>query len=114
MSTITSGQGSLFDSGDEPAAADRPAARRKATKDIESGPLGMRPAAARLVVTNSPDRHDREQRPLVLLIVDCPYCEAQHIHPAGHPDAPRVCPRRARCVGRPPGTYYFPGVEVQR
>lgn len=111
MITSTRGQGSLFDSGDEPAAVDRPAARREATKDVEAGPLGMLPAAARLVVTNSPDRHDRQQRLLVLLVVErCPFCEARHIHPAGHPDAPRVCPRRARCIGRPAGAYYFPGV----
>jgi hypothetical protein len=78
----------------------------------ERTPQGIRAAAARLVLTASTDRLDREQRPLMLLVVDCPFCDHQHIHPAGHPDRPRVCLRRSRCVGRPVGAYYFP--EVQR
>lgn len=77
----------------------------------ERAPQGLKPAAARLIITRSPDRLDSHQLPLVLLAVDCPFCDHQHIHPAGHPDQPRLCPRRSRCVGRTPGTYYFPEVQ---
>jgi hypothetical protein len=97
---ITStGQVSLFAASDGPAAPQADVPR-------PAPPLGMLPATARLVVTTSPDRLDREQRPLVLLVVACPHCDHQHVHPAGHPDAPRMCPRRSRCVGRPAGAYY--------
>ncbi|KMS74528.1 hypothetical protein ACH49_22425 [Streptomyces leeuwenhoekii] len=68
--------------------------------------LGMAAAAARLVAYR--DAHDGEQR--ALLVVDCPFCDHQHVHPAGRAVAPRVCPRLSRCVGRPTGVYYFPAV----
>lgn len=74
--------------------------------------LGLRPASARLIVTSTPDMHDPDRRPLAFLVVDCPFCEHQHIHTGGHADAPRLCLRRSRCVGRPTGVYHFP--EVQR
>lgn len=103
---ITStGQVSLFAASEGPAAPQADVPR-------PAPPLGMLPAPARLVVTSSPDRLDREQRPLVLLVVACPYCDAAHVHPAGHPDAPRMGPRRARCIARPAGASYLP--EVQR
>jgi hypothetical protein len=101
VTASTAGQASLFG----PAAqADMPR---------PAPPLGMRPAAARLVTTGSPDRLDRDGRPLVLIVVDpCPYCDAAHVHPGGHQGAPRLCPRRARCAGRPAGAYYFPAVQL--
>lgn len=67
---------------------------------------GMAAAAARLVAYR--DAHDGEQR--ALLVVDCPFCDHQHIHPAGLATEPRFCPRQSRCIGRPVGTYYFPAV----
>lgn len=73
--------------------------------------LGTVAATARLVTTTSPDMADPERRPLLLLVVDCPFCDHQHIHPGGHIGAPRPCPRRSRCVGHPGGTYYFPAVQ---
>ncbi|MFD8882357.1 hypothetical protein ACFV0H_07515 [Streptomyces erythrochromogenes] len=72
---------------------------------------GLAPAAARLVVTNSPAMADPEQRAQLLLVVDCPYCDHTHIHPAGHVGQPRLCLRRSRCVGTPGGSYYFPEVS---
>ncbi|MFB7289011.1 hypothetical protein [Actinacidiphila glaucinigra] len=77
----------------------------------EPAPLGMRPAAARIVTTDAPDMHDPERRPLVFLVVNCPFCEQQHIHTGGHPGALRLCLRRSRCVGRPAGVYHFPEVQ---
>lgn len=74
---------------------------------------GLAPAAARLITTRSPDMHDPEQRPLLLLVVDCPFCDHKHIHPAGHPDKPHLCLLRSRCVGTPGGTYFFPKVVHQ-
>ncbi|MFJ5150862.1 hypothetical protein ACIQCF_04640 [Streptomyces sp. NPDC088353] len=71
--------------------------------------LGMAAAAARLVAYRDTQEETGEQR--ALLVVDCPFCDHQHIHPAGRLDAPRVCPRHSRCVGRPTGTYYFPAVD---
>ncbi|WP_333767729.1 hypothetical protein [Streptomyces sp. IBSBF 2435] len=97
----TTEQPSLFAAAEDPPAHPR-----------DARAVGLRPAAARLVITTSPDLLDREQRPLLLLVIDCPFCPHQHVHPAGHVGSPRLCPRRARCVGRIPGAYYFP--EVQR
>jgi hypothetical protein len=74
--------------------------------------LGMAAAAARLVAYRDTQFEDSEPR--ALLVVDCPYCEHQHVHPAGLAAAPRLCPRRSRCVGRPTGTYYFPAVKRDR
>jgi hypothetical protein len=71
--------------------------------------LGVAAAAARLVAYRDTQFEDGEQRSL--LVVDCPFCEHQHIHPAGLASAPRVCPRRSRCVGSPTGVYYFPAVH---
>lgn len=71
--------------------------------------LGMAAAAARLVTYN--DTHDDTGELHVFLVVACPFCDHQHIHPAGLVSAPRTCPRRSRCVGRPGGSYYFPAVQ---
>ncbi|MFI0772344.1 hypothetical protein ACH4TQ_46875 [Streptomyces sp. NPDC021218] len=94
--------------GLDPAAAEPPP---RADPAPEPRPAGLRPAAARLVPTSSPDMADPARRPLLLLVVDCPFCNHQHIHPGGHVGAPRPCPRRSRCVGHPGGTYYFPAVQ---
>ncbi|MET8172819.1 hypothetical protein [Streptomyces clavifer] len=74
-------------------------------------PRGLAPAAAQLIATRSPDTTDPEQRLLLLLVVDCPYCDRRHIHPGGHLGAPRLCIRNSRCVGTQGGTYYFPAVQ---
>ena len=71
--------------------------------------LGMAAAAARVVAYRDTQFEDGEPR--VNLVVDCPFCDHQHIHSAGLASAPRVCPRRSRCIGRPTGTYYFPAVH---
>jgi hypothetical protein len=70
--------------------------------------LGMAAAAARLVAYRDTQFEDDEPR--ALLVVDCPFCDSQHVHSAGLASAPRACPRRSRCIGRPSGTYYFPAV----
>lgn len=74
--------------------------------------LGMAAAAARLVAYRDTQFEDDEPR--ALLVVNCPFCDSQHVHSAGLASAPRVCPRRSRCVGRPTGTYYFPAVQRDR
>ncbi|WP_236243158.1 hypothetical protein [Streptomyces sp. CC228A] len=84
------------------------------TQNTEAGPqtqvrLGMAAAAARLVTYE--DSQHADGQPQALLVVACPFCDHQHIHPAGLASAPRVCPRRSRCVGRPTGVYYFPAVH---
>ncbi|MGW6743749.1 hypothetical protein ACWGDX_24025 [Streptomyces sp. NPDC055025] len=71
----------------------------------------LAPASARLVTTSSPDMNDPERRPLLLLVVDCPYCDHQHIHPAGRTGEPRFGKRRLRCVGTQGGDYHFPVVD---
>ncbi|MFR9796587.1 hypothetical protein ACL02U_11885 [Streptomyces sp. MS06] len=95
----------LFD--DEPTPA-------TPTPDASTRPeplRSLRPAPARLISARTGDPHHPEGQPkLYLVVTRCPYCEHQHIHPAGHPDEPRLCPRNARCVGQPGGTYYFPAV----
>lgn len=70
--------------------------------------LGMAAAAARVVSYRDTQFEDGEPR--ALLVVNCPFCGSQHVHSAGLASAPRVCPRRSRCVGRPTGAYYFPAV----
>lgn len=70
--------------------------------------LGMAAAEARLVPYRDTQFEDGEPR--ALLVVNCPFCDSQHVHSAGLASAPRVCPRRSRCVGRPTGAYYFPAV----
>lgn len=107
MKSTTAGTQRLFPATREEAEIDQPTGPTS-----ERAPQGLQAASARLIVTTSPDRLDRQQRPLVLLAVDCPFCDHQHIHPAGHPDRPRLCPRRSRCVGRSPGAYYFPEVQA--
>ncbi|NUO43687.1 MAG: hypothetical protein HOV82_16815 [Streptomyces sp.] len=96
----------LFD--DEPTttpAPPRTPARPEPTR-------GLRPAPARLIAAHDGDIHDAEGRPLLYLVVTCcPYCDHQHIHPAGHVGEPRLCPRNARCIGAQGGTYYFPAVH---
>ena len=72
--------------------------------------LGMAAAAARLVAYRDTQIEDGEPR--ALLVVDCPFCDHRHVHSAGLASAPRVCPRRSRCVGRPTGAYYFPEVTT--
>ncbi|MDQ0992195.1 hypothetical protein [Streptomyces sp. V3I7] len=74
--------------------------------------LGMAAAAAHLVPYRDTQHEDGEPR--ALLVVDCPFCDHQHIHSAGLTTAPPVCPRTSRCVGRPTGTYYFPAVQRDR
>lgn len=71
------------------------------------------PASAHLVTTRSGDQHDPEQRKLLLLVVDCPYCDHTHVHTGGHAGAPRLCIRRSRCIGTPGGAYFFPEVVQQ-
>lgn len=70
--------------------------------------LGMAAAPARLVAYRDTQFEDDETR--ALLVVDCPFCDHQHVHAAGLATAPRLCPRQSRCVARPTGTYYFPAV----
>lgn len=85
-------------------------------KDTEPDPpevrLGMAAAAARLVAYR--DTHTDDDELQAHLVVACPFCDHQHIHPAGLAAAPRTCPRRSRCVGRPTGVYYFPAVQHGR
>ena len=74
--------------------------------------LGMTAPVARLVAYR--DTQHEDGQPRALLVVDCPFCEHQHVHPAGLASAPRVCPRTSRCVNRPTGVYYFPAVQRDR
>lgn len=105
MTNSIAGQAFLFDSDDGPETeAERPATARPE-------PMGLRPARATLVATSSPDKADPQGRPLLMLVVDCPFCDHQHIHPGGHVGALRPCLRRSRCVGRPGGVYHFPEVQ---
>ncbi|MGW1252561.1 hypothetical protein [Streptomyces sp. NPDC002535] len=83
----------------------QPAAPRSAP----ASRLGLAAAVARLVPYRDSLDEDGEER--VLLVVACPFCDHQHIHPAGLAAAPRVCLRRSRCVGGPTGVYYFPAVH---
>ncbi|USQ82657.1 hypothetical protein NFX46_02045 [Streptomyces phaeoluteigriseus] len=72
--------------------------------------LGVAAAAARVVAYRDTQFEDSEER--ALLVVDCPFCNHQHVHSAGLAAAPRVCPRSSRCIARPTGTYYFPEVSA--
>ncbi|MFE8962130.1 hypothetical protein [Streptomyces iakyrus] len=78
--------------------------------EIQTPPaaLGMAAAAARLVAYR--DTQHEDGQPRAHLVVDCPFCDHQHIHPAALASAPRACPRTSRCIGRPTGVYYFPAV----
>jgi hypothetical protein len=98
----TAGQASLFDSDDEPT---------EETPVSSVDPDELRHAAARLVVTSSPDQADPQRRAKVLLVVDCPFCEHQHIHPGGHVGSVQLGERRARCIGQPGGRYLIKAVD---
>jgi hypothetical protein len=103
----TTATATLFD--DEPTAE---AATPAQVTDRPEPVYGLRPAPARLIAAHDADIHDAEGRPLLYLVVTCcPYCEHQHIHPAGHVGQPRLCPRNSRCVGQTNGAYYFPAVH---
>lgn len=104
MTTITAEQAPLFGTGG-------PLKGLPPVEVPSSIPVGLRPAAARLVATACPDMHDKERRELLFLVVECPFCDCIHIHPGGHRGAPRLCVRRSRCIGRPAGAYYFPEVQ---
>ncbi|MFD5862609.1 hypothetical protein [Streptomyces chartreusis] len=102
MTDTTAGQASLFGTDDEP--------------DVEQpeshvDPDELRHATARIVVTSAPDLADPQRRMKVLLVVDCPYCEHQHIHPGGWAGDVRLGERRARCVGQPGGRYLIKAVD---
>lgn len=103
---MTTTAATLFD--EEPPTAPAPAPKSARPEPT----YGLRPAPARLIAARDADIHDREGRPLLYLVVTCcPYCDHQHIHPAGHVGEPRFCLRNARCIGQPGGTYYFPAVD---
>lgn len=98
----------LFD--DEPPTVPTPSPRKP---ERPEGVYGLRPAEARLIAAHDPDIHDADHRPsLYLVVTHCPYCEHQHIHPAGHVGEPRLCPRNSRCIGQTNGAYYFPAVTA--
>lgn len=97
----------LFD--EDPAT---PPAPRPATPERPDGVYGLRPAQARLIAAHDGDPHDGDNRPkLYLVVTHCPYCEHQHVHPAGHVGEPRLCVRNSRCIGQTNGAYYFPAVH---
>ncbi|MGW3144878.1 hypothetical protein ACWDG1_09385 [Streptomyces sp. NPDC001177] len=103
---MTTAAPTLFD--DEPT----PAPPKPAARDRPEPVYGLRPATARLVAAHDGDPHHPEGKPKLYLVVTCcPYCEHQHIHPAGHVGEPRFCLRNARCIGQPGGAYYFPAVD---
>lgn len=93
---------SLFDTDDEPTE-EPPVSRMD--------PDELRHAMARLVVTRDPDSADPQRRKKVLLVVDCPYCEHQHIHPGGWVGDVRIGERRARCIGQPGGRYLIKAMD---
>lgn len=101
MTDSTVGQASLFDTDGDPIV-EQPASG----VDLDE----LRHATARIVVTSAPDLADPQRRKRVLLVVGCPYCEHQHIHPGGWVDDVRLGERRARCVGQPGGRYLIKAV----
>lgn len=101
MTNRTAGQASLFDTDDE--VAEEPPVSRV-------DPDELRHATARLVTTSAPDLADAQRRKKVLLVVDCPFCEHQHIHPGGWAGDVRRGERRARCIGQPGGRYLIKAV----
>lgn len=101
MTDSTVEQASLFDTDDEPTE-EQPA------PGVD--PDELRHATARLVVTSAPDQADPQHRAKVLLVVDCPFCDHQHIHPGGHAGSVRLGDRRARCIGQPGGRYLIKAV----
>ncbi|MDX2829444.1 hypothetical protein [Streptomyces scabiei] len=96
-------QASLFGIDDEPAE------EQQAVSSVD--PDELRHATARLAVVSSPDLADPQRRKKVLLVVDCPFCEHQHIHPGGHVGSVQLGDRRARCVGQPGGRYLIKAVD---
>jgi hypothetical protein len=73
---------------------------------------GLRPAPARLIAAHTGDPHHPDNQPKLYLVVTCcPYCDHQHVHPAGHTGEPRLCVRNSRCIGQTNGAYYFPAVH---
>lgn len=101
MTDSTAGQASLFGTDDEPT---------EETPVSRVDPDELRQATARIVITTAPDPADPRHRMKALLVVDCPYCEHQHIHPGGWAGDVRLGERRARCVGRPGGRYLIKAV----
>uniref|UniRef100_A0AAU1I4P0 Uncharacterized protein n=1 Tax=Streptomyces sp. NBC_00180 TaxID=2903632 RepID=A0AAU1I4P0_9ACTN len=101
MTDSTVGQASLFGTDDEPTEAP-PVSR--------VDPDELRHATARLVVTRDPDSADAQHRKKVLLVVHCPFCDHQHIHPGGWVGDVRLGERRARCIGQPGGRYLIKAV----
>lgn len=63
-------------------------------------PPEIRPAAYMAVTTSRPAPAGGNDR-VVLLRVDCPYCEHIHVHSGGTVQHPMRGTRKARCVGRP-------------
>jgi hypothetical protein len=95
-------QASLFDTDDEPTE-EQPA--------LGVDPDELRHTTARTVVTSAVDLTDPQRRRRVLLVVDCPFCGHQHIHPGGWAGDVRLGERRARCVGQPGGRYLIKAVD---
>ncbi|MFF7763117.1 hypothetical protein [Streptomyces griseorubiginosus] len=102
MTDSTAGQASLFGTDDEPA-------KEQAVSRVD--PDELRHATARLVVTSTPDAADPQRRAKVLLVVDCPFCDHQHIHPGGWVGDVRLGDRRARCIGQSGGRYLLKAVN---
>lgn len=98
----TAGQASLFDTNEEPTP-EPPASGMD--------PDELRHATARIVVTSAPDPADPRLRKRVLLVVECPFCNHQHIHPGGRVGDVRLGERRARCIGQPGGRYLIKAVD---
>lgn len=102
MINRTGEQASLFD-----AEVDEPSTET-AAPGVD--PDELRHATARVVVTSAPDATDPKHRAKVLLVVDCPFCDHQHVHPGGRVGDIRLGERRARCIGRPSGRYLIRAV----
>lgn len=66
----------------------------------------IRDATYTAVTTSRPTSEDPADR-IVLLCVDCPYCEHRHVHPGGTVLHPKRGTRKARCVGRPARHLYY-------
>lgn len=95
-------QASLFGTDDE-SPEETPVSR--------VDPDELRHATARIVITTAPDPADPQRRMKALLVVDCPFCQHQHIHPGGWAGDVRLGERRARCIGQPGGRYLLKAVN---
>lgn len=102
MTQGTAGQAGLFNTDEEPIP-EPPVSR--------VDPDELRHALARIVVTSAPDPADPRLRNRVLLVVECPFCNHQHIHPGGRVGDVRLGERRARCIGQPGGRYLIKAVD---